>query len=306
MKKIFLAILLIAVGLLIWYLFIKQYDYQFQTTVKYNPGAVYSELSAIRNFTSPYHDDELELVTRKRFKTLTHKLAIDSVSHVELHWDLAQENDSVTAITVSVTSAGERLRNRWDIVNPFQKSIFIDSIKDNLLAFKQRLDNQQKAYGIRIQKELIESPDLSCICSSSQHIPIDQKALEMVRTISNLEDYLLFYEIKLDGNPFLKVTKWDEKKDLLNFDFCFPVAFSDELVETNRIKVKKYPAVPSLKTEFHGNYRLSHIAWHELLFYANKEGFATTGLPLEVFYNNPKNEDSPVNWKADIYLPLSD
>lgn len=304
MKKILVVILLTAGGVLLWYLFIKQYDYQFHTTAKYNPGAVYSELSEIRNFSSPFSGDDLELITREPFRTITHKLDNDSGSPIELHWNLAQENDSVTALTVSVTSHGERLRNRWDIVNPFQKSIFIDSIKNNLQAFKQRLDNQQQAYEIRVQKELTESPDLSCICSSSQDIPVSRKALEMVRTIDYLEDYLLFNDLQLSAYPFLKVTKWDKKKDHIDFDFCFPVPFSNELVGTSQIKVKKYEAVPSIKTEFRGNYRISHIAWYELLFYADKEDFATTGLPLEVFYNNPKNEDNPANWKADIYLPV--
>lgn len=60
----------------------------------------------------------------------------------------------------------------------------------------------------------------------------------------------------------------------------------------------------ALMAVFNGNYRLSHVAWYDLLDKAEDQELKTNALPLEIFYNNPKREIESENWKTEVYLPI--
>lgn len=304
MKKIFLAIFLLVIGIMVWYLFLKKYDYQFNTTAKNTPGAVFSEISEWKKFTAPTSPDDIELIRKIPFKTIVQKVQVDSNSFIEMNWDIEQVNDSTTALKVRVRSNRNSLNNRWNILNPFQRSRYIDTVKNKLSAFQYKLRNQKLSYNVKVEDEVKSSPDSKCVCSSSRSIPVSGKATEMVNKIQYLENFVLDRNIKLSGFPFVEITKWDRERDLIDFDFCFPVSETNGLKGTSQIKIKNFNSSPSLKAIFRGNYRLSHIAWFELLYSAEERGVNTTGLPLEVFHNNPQNEENPINWIAEIYLPM--
>lgn len=304
MKKILWGVLFIILAVIVWFLFLKKYDYQFNTTARNTPGAIYSEISEWKKFTAPNTPDDIELVSREPFKKIIQKVRIDSSSYIELNWDLEQVNDSVTALKVLVRSNRNEMNNRWDIINPFERSAYIDTLTEKLTAFHYKLKNQKLAYRIKVDKEIAESPSLECVCSNSTGIAVAGKAAEMVRKIDYLENYVLDRNLKLNGFPFVQITRWDRQHDLIDFNFCFPVKGAGGLKETPEVKIKSVESSPALKAVFNGNYRLSHIAWFELLYQAEERGLTTTGLPLEVFHNNPKTEEEPRGWTAEIYLPL--
>lgn len=104
----------------------------------------------------------------------------------------------------------------------------------------------------------------------------------------------------------LKVTQWDNDKNEIVFDFCFPIQLSDNLRENQEIKLKQIKSSKSLHAVFNGNYRQSHLAWFDLYEKARRENISVDLLPLEVYFDNPMTGSESVVWRADIYLPLSE
>ncbi|QYA26834.1 hypothetical protein G3I01_15465 [Gramella sp. MT6] len=305
MKKNLIALLVLCIAGLGWYLFIKKYDYQFETTARYGPGAVLYELSEWKKLNSSGNSGDIEIVDRTDFNSLTQRIKLDSANSLELKWELEKLNDSSTAITLNVLSDKNKLGNRIDIVNPFQNSSYIDTLKQNILSFKRELKDHQEQYKITPEKEVTNTPEMECICSSSNNISLTGKAAEMMRTISVLENYILKNKTNLRGYPFLKVTNWDRDKDLIDFDFCFPVEDISHLKETQNIQLKKYPSEKALKLIFNGNYRLSHVSWFDLISMAKDLGLEVEEGPMEIYYDNPKIDSDHMNWKAEIFLPLA-
>ena len=304
MKKVFLFVFLFCAAGLVWYLFIKKYDYQFESTVTSGPGALYYELSEWERFGELATSSNIEIVKKEPFSSLTQKVKIDDSSTLEMEWEIEKINDSLTGLKLNIVSEKNQLANRWDIVNPFSKSSYIDTVKQKVLSYRKELDVHQKNYKIIDSAGFYRSPEMNCICSSSKNIPINGKAPEMMKTISLLENYVLSNNLDLKGYPFLKITKWDRDNDLIDFDFCFPVEDITNLREPWNLTIKKYPSQESLKMVYRGNYRLSHIAWFEILYKAEENNIETTGLPMEIYYNNPKINTDELNWKAEIFLPV--
>ncbi len=306
MKKVLIVVLALCVAGLCWYLFFKKYDYQFQTTARFGPGVVSYELSEWKTFDANGSSKEIEIVDRSDFNSLTQRIKLDSTNSLEFKWELEKINDSATAITLNVLSQKNKLANRIDIVNPFQESAYIDTIKQQVLSFKRALIDHQNQYKITPEKAIVETPEMECICSTSRNIPLTGKALEMMSTISLLENYVLQNKIDLDGFPFLKINKWDRDKDLIDFDFCFPVEDISNLEETSKISLKKYPSKKALKLVFNGNYRLSHVSWFDLIYMAQDRGIEIEEAPLEIYHDNPKIDSDHLKWTAEIYLPVAE
>ncbi|MCH4822858.1 hypothetical protein ML462_06700 [Gramella lutea] len=306
MKKVTLTLLLLIFAGLAWYLFIKKYDYQFETTARYGPGAVSYELSEWKKLNLTENSADIELINKEDFKTLTQRIKVDSFHSLEFNWELEKLNDSATSITLNVYSKKNKLGNRIDIVNPFQTSNYIDSLKEKVINFKKQLRDHQNLYRITPETSLVNTPGMECICSSSKGIPLTGKASEMMRTISVLENYVLKNEISLNGYPFLKVTNWNREQDLIAFDFCFPVKDISNLQETAKISLKKFSSQKALKLLFNGNYRLSHISWFDLIFMAQDRGMEIEEWPMEIYHDNPKIDSDHLNWKAEVYLPVSE
>lgn len=274
---------------------------------KYGPGTVYNEISEWKRFNPHFSEDNITVIQGEPFKNLTQKVYSFSDSPVEFYWEFEKRNDSLTEIVINVRSEENSLANRLDIINPFVKSNYVDSLKQNLLAFRQRLKDEQKAYRIQISDSIVLSPALDCICHISENIPVSGKANEMVATIDILEDYILSRELKLTGNPFVNVIKWNREENIIDFEFCFPVNLVQDIKPSEEVKLRQIPSSTALKAVFNGNYRLSHKAWFDLLYTADERNLKIKGLPLEVFFNNPNVESTPSpTWKAVIYLPVAE
>lgn len=305
MKKILLLFIALLLSGSIWYLFLKKYDYRFTMEAKYGPGTVYHEILEWKSLNPDISEDNIAVTQSEPFKNLTQKVYSFSDSPVEFYWEFEKRNDSLTEVVLNIRSDKNSLANRLDIMNPFVKSKYIDSLKQHLLAFRLRLQNEQKAYRIQIADSIVTSPALDCICHTSENIPVIGKAREMVRTIDILEDYILSRDLKLTGNPFVKIIKWNRDENIIDFEFCFPVNLPQDIRPYGEVKFRQIPSSTALKAVFNGNYRLSHKAWFDLLYIAEEKKLKTNGLPLEVFFNNPNVESTPSpTWKAEIYLPI--
>ncbi|MCG9972685.1 hypothetical protein [Christiangramia crocea] len=305
MKKLLSIFLLLLLAGLSWYLFFKKYDYQFHMEAKYGPGTVFYEISGWKNFSPQSVKEDITITDKDSFRSLTQ--LVDNGIHppLELHWEFEKENDTVTEVILNVRSSENKLSNRLAIVNPFQKSIYIDTLKQRILDFKKKLNEKQSLYAIKIEDKITTSPEIDCICHSSTNIPLTEKANEMLKTIFFLENYVLQRELELTGNPFVKVTRWDREEDIIDFDFCFPVNLAQDIRPTTNVDFKQLKSFSSFRAIFNGNYRDSHLAWYDLVEETEKAGKVTNELPLEIFFNNPKVETkSAREWKAEIYLPV--
>ncbi|MCM8570747.1 hypothetical protein NE848_15230 [Gramella jeungdoensis] len=305
MKKAIVIILVLFLAGLSWYLFIKKYDYQFHMEARYGPGTVFNEVSDWKNFTHKSVKEDITIIDKDSFSSLTQAVDHGGHSPLEFYWEFEKENDSITQVVLNIRSSENKLINRLAIVNPFQKSIYLDTLKERILDFKKRLNEKQNTYSIKIEDKVVKSPGMDCICHSSQNIPVKDKAKEMVNTITILEDYVLQRELRLTANPFVKVTKWNRKTDVIDFDFCFPVNLAQDIQPTSNVDFKQVKPFPALRAIFHGNYRNSHLAWYDLVEESKELNKVSNELPLEIFFNNPKVEaNSARDWKAEIYLPV--
>ncbi len=304
MKKFLLFFLFVLLLGLVWYLFIKKYDYEFQMEAKYGPGTVFYEISDWKHFRENSNTNDIKITDQIPFQSLTQKVSSHKDANLEFFWEFEEKNDSVTQVSLNVRSSKNRISNRWGIINPFGKSTYIDTLKQRLLSFKEKLNQKQDTYRIKIAEKPVRSPDMTCVCHSSRDIKIEAKAPQMLRTISFLEEYVLQRDLKLTGYPFVKITRWDREAGLIDFDFCFPVNLAQDIRPTSTVDFREMKSFPALMAVFNGNYRNSHLAWFDLLNRAKEVDLETNELPLEIFFQNPRIGEDSSNWRAEIYLPI--
>jgi effector-binding domain-containing protein len=302
MKKVLTGVLLVLLLVLGWFLFIKKYDYRFHFDAKYGPGVVYQELRSLEQFSVFQNSPEIINLDTELYSELDQKVNFKN-NQLELHWELEPKNDSITDILLYVSSP-HKVKNRLSILNPFSKSDYVDSLTNIFVDFGKQLRLKQNSYGVKVIDSIVYSPSLECICRSASNIKVSQKASQMVQDIVPLESFLLDHDLKLNGYPFVKVTRWDREEDLIDYDFCFPVNLAQDIKPDHRVDFRQVSSSTSLKAIYNGNYRSSDFAWYDLMYKAEQEGYKTSGLPLEIFFNNPKSEINAPGWKAEVYLPV--
>ncbi|MCM4156555.1 hypothetical protein [Gramella sp. AN32] len=304
LKKIILFLFILAIGITGWYLFIKKYDYTLNFTVNNSVSQVFYETGDLRNFGLEPQKDKISRIAAKEYKSLDQKILQNQQPAILLNWQFDPIDTSKTAISLNFTSERNKLKNRLQILNPFQDNKLVDSVKLYITTFVKSVKNKKATYKIEINEGVAQTPSQFCICNTSKAIPASQKALEMVSTIDILEDYFLNNNLERDGYPFVKVTFWDRSTDLIDFDFCYPVKPKDSLPKDPNVQLKQFKTENAMKAIFNGNYRMSHLAWQEMLYEASKSEKVLKLKPMEVFYNNPNTDTEPLKWKADIFMPL--
>jgi effector-binding domain-containing protein len=130
------------------------------------------------------------------------------------------------------------------------------------------------------------------------------KANGMMQNYALLSNVLVENEVQLNGRPFLEVTQWNMETDSIRFNFCYPIIQNKNLPKYPQLTYKEFESSPAIKAEYNGNYITSDRAWYILLDYARKQHLEVTGLPVEVFQNNPNMGGDELSWKAEVYMPL--
>ena len=108
----------------------------------------------------------------------------------------------------------------------------------------------------------------------------------------------------MSGPPFLEVVEWQKGKDSLAFWFCFPIIQSDILPQHPEINFRNFYRKKALKATYNGNYISSDRAWYVLIDYAKQNDMEIYELPFEIFYNHPNMQGNPLDWKAEVFMPL--
>ena len=303
LRKFLIALLIFAIGLIGWYLFLKTYDYTINFKVNNRISQVFYEAGDIRNFGLDPQKDKIIKISSENTKNLTQQLKRTGKAALEFDWNFTPK-DSFTNVTLHFSEKENKVQNRLAILNPFSRSEVVDSVKMYMTRFARSVKNKSEIYKVEVDSQDALTPEQLCICHTSENIPASQKALEMVATIDILEDFFLENNLKRDGFPFVKVSSWNKDLDLINFEFCYPIQPANSLVGNKEIQVKTFSSEMAIKASFYGNYRMSHLAWQEILYQAEKNGRSVKLEPLEIFYNNPNTDPEPLKWKAEIFMPL--
>lgn len=293
-KKILIVLTILLLGACIWYLFIKPYDYLVTFKAKAIPGTINQ---AIKTWHRDL--DSSNVLQEVNLRNLTQKLVFNDSMHF-YEWKIIPLTDSTSKIKVYTKDLKNSFKNKITI--PFIETEFEKRTKANLLDFNEQLREHIKSFKVTIIGEE-EFKSRFCACTSLTTAQIG-KAGGMMMDFPLLNAVLVNNKVSLDGSPFIEVLHWDKQHDSIRFNFCYPVIQSETLPQHPQIEYKLLSSKKALKAIYNGNYIYSDRAWYALLDYAEKKELEVTGLPLEIFYNNPNMGGDEINWKTEIYMPL--
>ncbi len=284
---------------LLWYFFLKQEHYQIRFITSQPPGVVYQHLADWPIFGK---QDSLEVVWEggSRFSTV-HQMVIDREDTLDYQWDIWRINDSTTKVKAKVTDPKHYWKRKWEV--PLQIGNFASQNVTLVENVRNQLNKKAENFEVEAIADTI-FPSKFCAYISVENVPVAQKANKMLSEISLVMGYIKDYEIPLDGDPFLQVTRWDQENNTIDFDFCFPIQKSDSLPPTQGVAFKTTNNERFLKAVFHGNYRISDHAWYYLLDYANRNDLQIEALPTELYLNDPHVGGNSLEWEAHIFVPL--
>ncbi len=281
-------------ALLVWYLFFKADDYRVTFTVATNPGTVYQSLK-----TWDLSQENAQITSQQGILNLTQVFHFSDSTHIYT-WDIKAINDSLTRVRVFASDPGHSLMNKINI--PFSDTDFEKRTRKTLTDFDEKLREHIRNFRVKLMgPAMMKSTYCACVqVKTSQY----GKANGMMQNFGLLSSVLVENEVQLNGRPFLEVTRWDMETDSIDFNFCYPIIKQAQLPQNPDLFYKDFESRPAVKAEYNGNYITSDRAWYLLLDYGRKEEINVTGLPVEVFQNNPNMGGNELNWKAEIYMPL--
>ncbi|MEM7380681.1 MAG: AraC family transcriptional regulator, partial [Bacteroidota bacterium] len=280
---------------LVWYLFLKPFDYRVSFRANTYPGIV---AQSIKSWSSD--QKQSEIIAQDALLEITQQFQFGDSIHI-YHWNIIPVNDSLTKIKVNIEDPENGLANRLRI--PFADTDFEKRSRKTLTRFNELLKQHLREIRVTIVEPAL-SPETFCACTS-RLTSARGKAMGMMKDFPLLNTLLAQNKIALNGSPILEITSWDKQKDSIAFNFCFPVIRSDSLPEHPELFYKTVEGKKSLKAIYNGNYITSDRAWYALLSHAENENQKVTGLPLEVFKNNPNMGGDALRWEAEIYMPIS-
>lgn len=279
---------------LIWYLFIKPYDYLVTFKARTFPGTINQ---SIKIWNSTLKD--AQLVKQEGLTHLEQNIKFNDSTYL-YQWDIIPLTDSTSKVKVYVKDLDHSFGNK--IMIPFFNTNFekrtISTVKD----FNEGLNTHIDKFRVKIiGRGELTSTYCACVTVKTSQLV---KAKGMMKYYPLLNNIFASNGIELSGRRFLEVTKWDRETDSIQFDFCYPIIKTDSLPQHPDMKYKEFNSMNALMAIYNGNYITSDRAWYALLDYAEKNDIEVTSLPVEVFHSNPNMGGDGLNWKAEIYMPL--
>lgn len=301
-KRTFILGSIILLVFLIWYFFLKPYDYIVKFSVPVSPGTVYNRVKDWVKFEGYATDTTTFIIKSEAYKELSQKVEFVNTEWL-LDWQFQEINDSLTNVKIGIKDKNFSLKNRLQI--PFIETEFEKMVSYSFKKFKKRtldfLNNQIK---VTIKEDTI-SPDLFIV-----YVPIKslakEKALNMMRNDYALRYYIdtvLHQSVKM---PVVEVTYWDVATDSITYNYGFQIDANDTLPESNQFYYKKIEPKNSMRALFNGNYMNSQHSWYQMYDKAVRDNIPLAGSILEVYHNNPYNGGNELEWQTDVYMPLKE
>lgn len=293
-KNIGLAIILLLLGGIIWYLFVKPNDYIVTFKSRAIPGTLNQEIKLWANGL-----ENAQFIEQSDLSNFVHHLNFnDSIFRYE--WSIKPINDSVSKVKVGIKDLNNSLMNRISI--PFRETDFEKRTKATLTECMTIIKDHIKRFKVTIVGESTIAPKFYA------YLPLKSaqkdKALKMMENYSFLNSVLVRNGMQLDGQPFIEINEWSIEKDSISYNFCYPIVKSDTLPKIKGLQFKQGNQHKAIKAIYNGNYITSDRAWYHLLEYAEKNNIAIIEKPYEIFYSNPNMGGDELNWKAEIFMPL--
>ena len=107
------------------------------------------------------------------------------------------------------------------------------------------------------------------------------------------------------GKPYVEITKWDLDKEMIEFNYCFPIDKNTKDIENEVVKFKTLPAIKGLKATYFGNFRTSDRAWFALLDHAKLNDLKLENTVREHYMDNPFNGGEELQWETKIIIPFA-
>ncbi len=294
MKKLLLALFVIGIIVLGWFLFLKPGDFTARITSKTNVGTIEQ---SIKNWQASAPVSRVTLSENKA-KLIQEFSAQDSLHIYE--WNVTRINDTVSEIIVHVTDPEHSISNR--LKGLVSETDFEKKSKAIILEFHTKLEDHLDRINIKIDGE--DTLPEKFYAYTELEGPQILKANGMMKDISHLQNAMVRYNIEMKGDPFVRITEWNRETDSIRYQFAFPIIKEDSLPEIIDIKYATRPEIKALKATYNGNYITSDRAWYTLLEYAKTNKIEIDPRPIEVFYNNPSMGGDESRWKAEIFMPI--
>lgn len=295
-KKIGWSFIILLIGSLIWYLFIKSNDYQVTFRTKAIPGTINQSIKLWANGF-----DQTKLLSQADLLHFKHQMQFNDSVH-EYEWNINQLTDSLSEVKVYVTDIDNSLSNK--IAIPFSETDFEKRTKSTLRDLMVTLKDHNESFKVTMSgTENIPAKYVAYVPFKSTQ---SQKALKMMESYPFLNSVLSKNKIELNGQPFIEIEDWNIEKDSITFNFCYPIVKTDTLPKIKGLAFKEIPSQKAIKALYSGNYLTSDRAWYVLVDYAKANKLEIKKRPIEVFYNNPNMGDDELTWKAEIFMPIKE
>ena len=296
MKKVVILLGTLLVLGICWYLFVYPYDYVVRMQAKTFPAAITQTLKLWAKENS-----NMSILEQKGTESITMELSFGDSTHI-YQWDILSIHDSLSKVNVYTKDETHSFKNKIGVPftdTPFKKRTE-KTLKDFLIIINEHIENFR--VGTIVEEQFRER---TCLCTAKETSQLE-KANGMMRDNPLLSGTILKYGMEPDGPPLIEITEWNKEAGLLKYNFCYPIKEKDTLLDNPELFIRTISSVNALKTEYNGNYITSDRAWYVLSDFADKNNLAISGLPIEVFYNNPNLGGDALQWKAEIFMPLQD
>jgi effector-binding domain-containing protein len=302
MKKIFISIafiILLAIIGDITLLLNRPSDYQAHFTVKATPDIAYYNILNWNIWNRNESSFKIDILNKTPVSNISQKVSLIDTTFI-FKWEFKKLNDSITMVRAYVSDPDRKFYNRLTV--PFINTRFKNGVRNNLLDIKTRMELMLEKFHYKFTG-YHPFEKKSCVYINLKSTP-GGKARAMMLNVTELNQFVKKNKLELDGNPFLIIHDWNESKDSVNFDFCFPISRIGAVPEHPKIKFMTVDSMEALKTDFYGNYSITNIIWYNLAEEVKKQGYRSNNKLIEVYFNDPHSGGNDLEWKAEIYMGI--
>jgi effector-binding domain-containing protein len=301
MKKIYISVAFIILLSLIGVTFLltRPSDYQAHFTVKTTPDIAYYNVLNWDIWNRNESSSKIDILNKTPVRNISQKVTLTDTT-LFFNWEFKKLNDSITMVRAYVSDPERKLYNRLTI--PFINTHFRNSVRNNLLDIKTRLELTLKKFHYKFTG-YHHFEKRACVYINLKST-LRGKARAMMSNVIELNQFVKQNNLQLDGNPFLVIHDWNEAKDSISFDFCFPIIRIDAVPEHPQIKYMTVEGMDALKTDFYGNYSITDITWYNLAEEVKKQGYKSNKKLIEVYFSDPHSGGNELEWKAEIYMGI--
>jgi effector-binding domain-containing protein len=298
-KKYILAFISVIILFLIWYLFIKQNDYEINFNAKASPHTIYQGIEEWASNRKKETNEDYEIIKSEKYNFISFKLNNNNENLV-YNWEIKSVNDSINAVKVGITDNNNSVLNR--LIIPFYTNNFKKTELEKITDFKKALDDHISKFKIEKVKE--GTSDETFVAYIHLKSVLQEKAQTMIMNDGIITGFLFNNKIKIIGKPYLEVTNLDLDTEILEFNYCFPIEKNDKIIENQDVKYKTIPVIKGLSVSYFGNMRTSDRGWFAIYDYAKKNNIELENKPLEHFFANPFNGGDELSWETQIIIPF--